>query len=637
MLRRCTIALFTVLLVVSANTLLWAQDPPRPEGAPAHVSLVEGTATLEREGRIDDAPQNMPLLSGDRLRTRGGRVEILFADGSTLHLDQNSAIDLQSDELVRLIEGRVRLSIPGPAREIAYRIDSPFAWAQIADAGEYRVSLLQNSGQSELEIAVIRGRAELVNEDGRTPLRAGERAFARANAAPSYAYVFNSAAGDAFDRWSEERRSERLGLSTQYLPEEVRSYSASFDRHGSWRYESSYGYVWYPRVDVGWRPYYRGRWVTLRPYGVTWVSVDPWGWPTHHYGRWGFSGSTWFWIPGRTWGPAWVSWAHAPGYVSWCPLGWNNRPVVQFVNINVYRGHDPWRAWTVIPQRHFGHDFVHRRGIGGSSIDERTRRAFTQRDRAPQITGYAVPRGSAGAAPIRVAGRRDGVRAGASANVGATRGATPLLTNRGDDSGRFRPRSAAPRDPRIDAPTSADSTAGRPAARERAMPSRPMIRSDRGERSTPPAAVPGRERELPTYQRPDGYRREDNYRARPETYSPDADRRAVQRPEYGRQPNYGAPPSYGRPPSRESRGESSERPAAREPRSEPNSRGVERARPPAPSQPRRGESSGPPSRPAPPDRASPPPSRSGGESRSRGSAPSAGRAAPRSGGRGGQS
>ena len=33
----------------------------------------------------------MPLLAGDRVRTRGGRVEILFADGSTLHLDHNTA------------------------------------------------------------------------------------------------------------------------------------------------------------------------------------------------------------------------------------------------------------------------------------------------------------------------------------------------------------------------------------------------------------------------------------------------------------------------------------------------------------------------------------------------------------------
>ena len=46
----------------------------------------------------------MPLLAGDRVRTQGGRVEVLFADGSTLHLDANTVVDFQSDEVVRLLE-----------------------------------------------------------------------------------------------------------------------------------------------------------------------------------------------------------------------------------------------------------------------------------------------------------------------------------------------------------------------------------------------------------------------------------------------------------------------------------------------------------------------------------------------------
>ena len=73
---------------------------------PAHVSFVDGTALLERDGQQDSSPTNMPLLAGDRLRTQNGRLEILFADGSTLHLDCGTTIDFQSDELVRLLDGR---------------------------------------------------------------------------------------------------------------------------------------------------------------------------------------------------------------------------------------------------------------------------------------------------------------------------------------------------------------------------------------------------------------------------------------------------------------------------------------------------------------------------------------------------
>jgi hypothetical protein len=35
----------------------------------------------------------------------------------------------------------------------------------------------------------------------------------------------------------------------------------------------------------------------------------------------------WYWMPGRTWGPGWVSWASGGDYVGWCPLGRRDQPV----------------------------------------------------------------------------------------------------------------------------------------------------------------------------------------------------------------------------------------------------------------------------------------------------------------------
>lgn len=622
--RFATIAVASLLFALCVAARGSAQEATRADaGAPAHISFVEGVAVLERDGRTDDAPANMPLLAGDRVRTRAGRVEILFADGSTLHLDHNTAIDLQSDELVRLLDGRMRLSIPGRARDVGYRIDGPHAWAQISEPGEYRAAVIQNAGQTELEFAVLRGAAELMNEGGRTPLRAGERAFARANAAPSYAYVFNSASSDPFDRWSEGRRSERLGLSTQYLPEEVRPYAGTMDRYGAWQYESSYGYVWYPRVDYGWRPYYQGRWTTLRPYGWTWIGSDPWAWPTHHYGRWGQSSGVWFWIPGRAWSPAWVSWAYAPGYVSWCPLGWNNRPVVQIVNGNVHRGYDPWRAWTVIPQRDFGVGYVHRRVITSAVIDDRTRSSFAYRDSAPVVTGHAVPRGAA-PAPIRVAG-----------TAGARRGVSPLLSNRGPATAETYHPSAPARSldreditRRPSSATSRDGGTGATGARERATPDRPLIRSDRGERnvrtgdptrqsdaprtdprirSYDPSARPGAT--PPEIRRvPEVGRDLPAYRSGGAAHEP-SERRATPRGEYGGPARESSPapradrPSYGAPGAHERRQPVAERPA-----------------PPSaqPARPARPERSGPP-----PSAAPPPGGRgrpSGGDTPSRGTA-----------------
>ena len=107
-------------LALVAPILLWLVCAPAPSSAqdaaesPAHISVVDGAALLERDGRSESAPASMPLLAGDRVRTQNGRVEVLFNDGSTLHLDTNTTVDFQSDEVIRLLDGRVRLNILTP-------------------------------------------------------------------------------------------------------------------------------------------------------------------------------------------------------------------------------------------------------------------------------------------------------------------------------------------------------------------------------------------------------------------------------------------------------------------------------------------------------------------------------------------
>jgi len=400
----------TLLLSTTAVRTLWAQGPASSEQeavSPAHVALVDGVASLEREGR-SESPLNMPLLSGDRLKTADGRVEVQFADGSTLHLDRSTTIDVQSDDLIRLIDGRVRLNIPGASRTIAYRIDSASGSVRIRDAGEYRVSVLHGTDENQLELAVLRGSADIFTEQGTTGVRAGERAYASAGLAPSYAYAYNSANWDAFDRWSEQRRDTRLGVSTQYLPSDMQQYASTFDQDGDWRYAQPYGYVWYPRVAASWRPYYYGRWAAYPRYGWTWVSVDHFGWPTHHYGRWGFSSGAWFWVPGNHWGPAWVSWGYAGNYVSWCPLGYNNLPLISINVFNYgphyrYAGYQYYPAWTVVSRSHFGHGWVHDGAVNWWDGNGHGRGSFASAAAVPINPNVAVPRGSV---PVHWAGTR---------------------------------------------------------------------------------------------------------------------------------------------------------------------------------------------------------------------------------------
>ena len=173
---------------------------------------------------------------------------------------------------------RAARPFPDPDREVAYRIDAPAGvGADRFAPGEYRVSRApRRDRDAEVELAgpARRGRARQRRRDARRCAPASARTLAR-DAAPSYAYAFNSASWDAFDRWSEARRDQRLGVSTQYLPEEVQPVRGRRSiGTGDWRYEHSYGYVWYPRCRrAGGRTTTAAGSAFVR-YGWTWVGAD---------------------------------------------------------------------------------------------------------------------------------------------------------------------------------------------------------------------------------------------------------------------------------------------------------------------------------------------------------------------------
>lgn len=413
------------------------------EPAPAHIAVVDGSTSLTREGERDAADTGMPVVPGDVLRTDRGRLELLFPDGSVVDLDEYSTLELLSPSLMRLSEGRLRVVVFGvndPRNATRITIDTPLASADLLGPGEYRLSLGGSAAGLQTALDVVRGNARLSNERGSTSLRAGEQSLAMDASAPTYARFFNSARYDVFDQWATAVRDDRTrgGLSTQYLPADLRMYGSALDRNGSWAYEGGYGYVWYPTVTADWRPYDDGYWEPIPRYGWTWIGAGVWSWPTHHYGRWGYQRSRWFWIPDRHWAPAWVSWGAATDYVSWCPLGYDNRPVFA---LSISSG-DRWGGggWSFIDREHFGRPRWNVRQYAVRSFPSNTR--FVQQAMppiparrgperrvagAPQggrdvngSAGYAVPRTGPrnerpGAAPQRdrADSGRDGVIRGA--------------------------------------------------------------------------------------------------------------------------------------------------------------------------------------------------------------------------------
>lgn len=335
---------FVCALTFSLGSTAFPQSPIAGPGAapPAHVAFVDGSATLERDGLAEFAGAGLPFVTGDRLRTAVGRVEVLFPDGAALYVDEHSVVDLLSPSVLRLSSGRAILIVPREADQgaaVRYQIDTPFTAMTTGGAGTYRAD--------------------------------AERAYRWSDA-------------DAFDRWANDRYEDQArARSAQYLPQDLRVYGRTFDRHGSWHYNPPHGYVWYPAVARGWRPYYNGHWAPVQPYGWTWIGVDAWSWPTDHYGRWGFRQGGWFWIPGRTWAPGWVTWAAAADYVGWCPLGFDGRPVFALT-----LGGGAWNGWVVVPRTAFGARgyYAHRHAIDPRRLSPAT--PFVQHAQAP----IAAPR-----------------------------------------------------------------------------------------------------------------------------------------------------------------------------------------------------------------------------------------------------
>lgn len=350
----CTRIAVCAALTLACAPLASAQ-PSDDQTAPAHVASIDGDVMLQREFSEEPAIPGSPIVAGDQLRTVLGRAEILFPDGTALDADEHTTVELQGPSLIRVTSGRVILTVArfssGPAPQ--YRIDTPAGSAELAGPGEYRVAVFGTPETPQVEAAVVRGRAALSNNAGSVVLRAGDRSTAWADRAPAPPQLFNSAVFDPFDRWAAAQRDSRVGggTSAQYLPPDLRMYGGALDQNGSWDYDTSYGYVWYPTVASGWMPYYYGYWSSVPRYGWTWVGRDRWAWPTHHYGRWGHANRGWFWIPGRQWGPGWVAWGAAPGYVGWSPLGYNNASLFTFsAGFSTSWG----GGWVVVPRQHFG-------------------------------------------------------------------------------------------------------------------------------------------------------------------------------------------------------------------------------------------------------------------------------------------
>lgn len=161
----------------------------------------------------------------------------------------------------------------------------------------------------------------------------------------------------------------------------VTTFDAHLAPYGAWLVLPGYGRVWQPALHVVGPDFY--------PYGTggTWVFTDagwmfdstyPFGWAVFHYGRWVLvAGYGWLWVPGDTWGPAWVTWRTGGTWVGWAPLGPAGAPAFHH------------HHWCFVPTSHFTVAHVHRHRVHDARFHEAV--AVTQPVPGRGPHGYGPP------------------------------------------------------------------------------------------------------------------------------------------------------------------------------------------------------------------------------------------------------
>jgi hypothetical protein len=395
-------AFFSCLFAISA----YAQEISGPSIAPANLAYVDGSVDVTAGGVTEPADPPQILIEGDAVRTRNGRAEIIFHDGTVLHLSDDTVLEILGDERIRLTEGRLIVRMSDAAAR-PYVIDSPASSVRLDAHGEYGVT---SDPTGRFQLSVTRGAASLL-ETPEWSLRGGQRVTLAGPGARPLIESFNSARFDAFALWAHDRVSGfASAASAAQLPYELRPYAPVLDDYGRWDYVAPHGYVWFPSVGASWRPYYDGAWSFTR-YGWTWHGRDRWAWPTHHYGRWGFNGALWYWIPANVWAPAWVTWSVASGYVSWAPLGWvagGPSHIWRRGDHPAYRPYyNTWRGWTIVPRDHFApRRSVRAHALEGERLDPNTRSALLDQAITSRPADVAVPRESVTSPSLRGGIRR---------------------------------------------------------------------------------------------------------------------------------------------------------------------------------------------------------------------------------------
>jgi hypothetical protein len=394
---------FTVLSLLLAFFLVgfWAEAA---SDRVVRLRHIEGDVSIYPNDaqRPNEASINSPIYDDDVIETQNGRAELSFRNGVLVRLGDYSAAKIESaysPMVIELVQGSLFVDshmVDSFREELKVRAGE--AEVFLIDEGNMRVDLGEEGG---IRVTTIQGEAEVRANGNRVLLNSNERTYIDPGSSPSNPENF-SGGYDELDDWNSSRMDSLAyrddNEEERYVDDSLYYDTYELEQYGDWRYYGAYGNVWVPRMSAGWRPYYDGRW-SYGPGGWFWVSYEPWGWAPYHYGRWGWAiDFGWYWIPGYTFGPSWVSWYDYGDYIGWCPLNYYNNPII-VNNWNYYnpvqkqKTIDVGNAWTFVKKQDVGNDSVKKISVAPNEV-KKIRFDDTKIVRTPkkELTSYVIPK-----------------------------------------------------------------------------------------------------------------------------------------------------------------------------------------------------------------------------------------------------
>ena len=332
--------IFAAMVTVTLGQRTAAADSD-PSSRVARLNYLRGSVSFQPAGEPEwvSAIVNRPITTGDRLWADENSRAEMHLGSATIRLDEQTGMSfLNLDDRttqIELSEGVLNVRVLRLDRDEIFEIDTPNQAFSIERPGQYRIDASED-GHTTM-VTVRSGEGE-VTGGGRTYTVGTGVTGSFVGDDLLHANIYKSDGYDDFDQWCQDRdRRDDGAKSVRYVSREVVGYQ-DLDDYGYWQNVPGYGFVWFPRVSIGWAPYHDGHWAWISPWGWTWIDDAPWGYAPFHYGRWVAVRNTWAWIPGPVtvrpvYAPALVAFVGGPhfslsvsiggggGNVAWFPLG----------------------------------------------------------------------------------------------------------------------------------------------------------------------------------------------------------------------------------------------------------------------------------------------------------------------------